>query len=157
MQTNAEQTNAYPDALMRPEPARVALLLADFWRQLQTLPALINQQEELLAARCTTQLRDLVLEMMLALNGIQYPADTANLNLYLGESQRAALYKTLRAPEVSSESWLGQAVALVVIYRWYAPQLVAKFNLEYPQALEVETWVTLQHDLPDWPLTVTTE
>jgi hypothetical protein len=152
-----QTTNGYPDALARPQPEQVAFLLAEFWRQLANLPGLINRQEELLAARCTARLRDLVLELMLALNGIQYPIGTGNLNRYLGESQRTALYKTLRAPEVSGESWLGQAVALVVIYRWYAPQLVAQFKLDYPQAVEAATWATLQHELPDWPLTVTTE
>ncbi len=50
-----------------------------------------------------------------------------------------------------------RAVALVVIYRWYAPQLVEQYKLAYPQALEAEVWRQLQHELPDWPLTVTTE
>jgi len=67
------------------------------------------------------------------------------------------LEKTLVTPEVSPESWIGRAVALVVIYRWYAPQLVEKYNLTYPQALEDKVWAQLQHELPDWPLTVTTE
>jgi hypothetical protein len=75
----------------------------------------------------------------------------------LGESQRAAIQKTLLLPSVSAEGWIGQAVALVVIYRWYAPQLVDKFGLAYPQALETAVWQQLASELADWPLTITTE
>ncbi|MFN8489568.1 MAG: hypothetical protein U0350_18435 [Caldilineaceae bacterium] len=146
----------YPDPLTRPEPARIQSLLEAFWRQLNNLPDLLNRGEQLLAERSTAALRDQVIEMMLALNGIQWPADTCHLNSYLGASQRAAIEKTLVAPEVNTDSWIGRAVALVVIYRWYAPQLVEKYNLIYPEALETEVWVHLQAELPDWPLTVTT-
>jgi len=147
----------WPDALSHPETARIQWLLETFWQQLQPLPDLINRAEHLLAERATAALRDVMIEMMLALNGIQWPAETKHLNGYLGASQRAVLEKTLVTPEVSPESWIGRAVALVVIYRWYAPQLVEKYNLTYPQALEDKVWAQLQHELPDWPLTVTTE
>ena len=60
-------------------------------------------------------------------------------------------------PEVAPEGWIGRAVALLVIYRWYAPQLVNAFGLTYPQPLEDQVWHTLQRDLADWPLTVTTD
>ncbi|CAN5679655.1 hypothetical protein BH10CHL1_BH10CHL1_34860 [soil metagenome] len=147
----------WPDLLSRPEPARIQWLLEAFWRQLRPLPDLINRHEHLLAERSTATLRDLILEMMLALNRIQWPTDTTHLNTYLGASQRAALEKTLVTPAVNGDSWLGRAVALVVIYRWYAPQLVERYNLTYPQPLEAEVWAQLQRELPDWPLTITTE
>lgn len=147
----------WPDALSRPEATRVQWLLEAFWRQLNLLPDLIQRGEHLLADRSTATLRDLIIEMMLALNGIQWPAETKHLNGYLGASQRAVLEKTLVTPEVSAEGWIGRAVALVVIYRWYAPQLVEKYHLIYPQTLEAEVWAHLQRELPDWPLTVTTE
>lgn len=149
-------TLARPDLLYAPEPQRVQFLLAEFWRQLQRLPDLFKRDEHLLAEQNTAGLRNLVIEMMLALNGIQWPEQTRYLNSYLGESQRAALQKTLIAREVGRGTWIGRAVALVVIYRWYAPQLVEKFGLEYPQALEDTTWALLQREAPDWPATVTT-
>jgi hypothetical protein len=147
----------WPDALALPQPARVSQLLSDFWLGLARLPDLLNRQEHLLAETITCDLRQIVLEMMLALNGIGWPDGTRHLNSYLGESQRAALQRTLLLPDVSAESWIGRAVALVVIYRWYAPQLTAKFSLVYPQALEAETLARLQQQLPDWPLAITTE
>jgi len=100
---------AWPDTLQKPEPAQVEQLLTCFWQQLSNLPDLINRDEQLLAQECTAHLRQTVIEMMLALNGIQRPSETAHLNTYLGESQRIALEKTLHVPEVSSESWIGQA------------------------------------------------
>ena len=95
--------------------------------------------------------------MMLALNGITYPTDTTHLNTYLGTSQRAAMEKTLLMPSVAAESWIGQAVALVVIYRWYAPQLVAAYSLVYDDRLEADTLARLHAELPDWPSAITTD
>jgi hypothetical protein len=143
--------------LQRPDPQRVQALLAEFWRDLRRLADLITRHEHLLAEECTAKVRKIVLEMMLALNGIQCPADTIHLNQYLGESQRMVLEKTLLAPHVSAESWIGRAVALTVIYRWYAPQLAQKFGLLYPQEAEEETLILLQQRLPDWPLEIRTE
>lgn len=147
----------WPDPLHPPAAVAVEAHLATFWQLLQQLPELVQRQEHLLADHLTTQLRGVIIEMMLALNGIQWPSGTRHLNGYLSASQRAALEKTLVTPAVSAESWLGRAVALVVIYRWYAPQLVEKFALTYPQALEAEVWQLLQRELPDWPLTITTD
>ena len=146
----------WPDLLAKPERAAVATHLSRFWQLLAQLPDLITRQEHLLADQLTTQLRSVVLEMMLALNGIQWPAGTRHLNGYLSAQQRAAIEKTMVLPHVSAEAWIGRAVALIVIYRWYAPQLVDHFQLVYPQALESEVWAALQQ-LPDWPLSVTTD
>ncbi len=147
----------WPDPLQKPEPRQIQQLLTNFWEQLAQLADLINRQEHLLAETRTAELRNIILDMMLALNGIQRPAATIHLNSYLGESQRQVLEKTLLAPSVSGESWVGRAVALVVIYRWYAPQLMEKFGLHYPHEQEAQTLAILQQSLPDWPLTITTE
>lgn len=147
----------WPDPLRPPNPAHIALLLREFWRQLQQLPDLLHRQEHLLAERCTAQLRTLVIEMMLALNGIAWPDATVHLNSYLSKSQRHALHKTLLLSEVANENWIGRAVAIVVIYRWYAPQLVEKFGIAYPQADEDATLDRLQQMLPDWPVSITTD
>ena len=145
----------WPDPLQKPDPARIQALLAEFWQALTELPALIDRDEQLLCQATTTTLRAIVLEMMLALNGIAYPTGTRHLNSYLGASQRAAIQKTLLAPAIEGDVWIGQAVALVVIYRWYAPQLVAALALVYPQAAEDAALATLSQ-LSAWPLTITT-
>ena len=147
---------AYPDALTRAQPPAVAALLARFWSELAPLAELLPRGEHLLCAHAITQARTTVAEMMLALNGIAYPAGTRHLNTYLGASQRAAIERTLLLPEVSGEAWIGQAVALTVIYRWYAPQLTAAYAVAYPQAAEDAALAAL-HTLPDWPLAITTD
>lgn len=147
----------WPDALMRPTQENVAQLLRGFWLELANLPGLLKRDEHLLAAACTAALRSYVLEMMLALNGITYPPGTTHLNTYLGPSQRAAMEKTLLMPAVAGESWIGQAVALVVIYRWYAPQLVSTYSLAYDDGLEAATLTRLHTELPDWPTAITTD
>lgn len=157
MQTRHIPEQFWPDPLQRPTAAQVEHLLTHFWQLLQQLPDLLHRQEQILADHLTTKLRSVIIEMMLALNGIQWPDGTRHLNSYLSASQRAALEKTLVTPDVSDESWIGRAVALVVIYRWYAPQLVETFSLAYPQPLEEEVWSRLQRELPDWPLTITTD
>lgn len=151
------QESSWPDPLQRPAPSQVAILLTDFWQLLEALPDLLHRQEHLLADHLTTELRSVVIEMMLALNGIQWPTGTRHLNHYLSASQRAAIEKTIVAPIVSTDSWIGRAVALVVIYRWYAPQLVEKYEIVYPQQREADVWALLQREVPDWPLSVTTD
>ncbi len=146
----------WPDPLQPVQPDQVAGLLAAFWETLADLPDLVARNEHLLAAEMTAALRATVLRMMLALNGIERPPATRHLNTYLGASQRAAIEKTLLAPAVAGESWIGQSVALVVIYRWYAPQLVEKHALAYPQTAEDAALAALQR-LPDWPLAITTD
>ncbi len=150
-------TKEWPDALEAADPARVQELLSLFWKELEQLGDLLTRDENLLAQECTSRLRSHVLEMMLALNGIRRPAATRHLNSYLGASQRAALQKTLLAPTTTAQSWIGQAVGLVVIYRWYAPQLVQKFGLTYPQQLEERVSSALQEQIADWPATIETD
>ena len=58
---------------MRPKHDSITHLLRRFWQELATLPDLLKHDEQLLAAACTATLRQNVLEMMLALNGIAYP------------------------------------------------------------------------------------
>jgi hypothetical protein len=150
-------TRRWPDDLERPDREYVAERLRQFWLELGTLPDFLLRDENLLAATVTTRLRQTVLEMMLALNGIVYPAGTRHLNSYLGPSQRTAIEKTLLAQVTAPPSWLGQAVSLIVIYRWYAPQLTDAFDLVYDSALEVQTLAALQAQLPDWPTAITTD
>jgi hypothetical protein len=111
----------------------------------------------LLAAQQIASLRSLVIEMMLAMNGIAYPVGTRHLNIYLGESQRRALVKTLTVAEPGRRAWIGCAVSLLVIYRWYAPQLVERYSLSYPQALEDKTLAELSERLPEWPMQIRTD
>ncbi len=80
------QPPAWPDPLHPADPAQITLLLEHFWRTLAKLPDLLVRQELLLAAELTATLRRTVLELMLALNGITWPAGTAHLNSYLGAS-----------------------------------------------------------------------
>lgn len=164
----------WPDALQPPQPEQIQHLLDSFWVELAHLADLLPRDQVLLAAEQLHTLRAIVLQMMLALNGIQRP-QTRNLNIYLSANQRAALEKTLllsnldpgsnaHTGEVATDSakawadaWLGQAVSLVVIYRWYAPQLVAKYALRYPHTEEQAAWTLLTSALPTWPQEITTE
>ena len=150
----------WPDALQPPQPAHIQDLLDAFWTDLAVLADLLPRQQFLLAAEQLHTLRQTVLQMMLALNGIQRPA-TRDLNTYLSANQRAALEKTLLLPAIDhtewADGWIGQAVSLVVIYRWYAPQLVAKYRLRYPADQEQAAWNELVTALPTWPRQITTD
>lgn len=148
---------SWPDSLQPANAAETERLLKQFWQQLAQLPDLIQRGEQLLAADCVAELRQVVLRMMLALNGIAYPVQTRHLNRYLSASQAAALEKTLILPAAGAEGWIGQAVALVVIVRWYAPQLANAYDFDAADVLEQATLAQLQARLPDWPLAITTE
>lgn len=149
----------WPDSLQPPDRLRVQELLDTFWAEVAPLADLLPRQQFLLAAEQLHTLRQIILQMMLALNGIQRPT-TRDLNTYLSHSQRTALEKTLLLPSVDvaqqADGWVGQAVSLIVIYRWYAPQLVAKYGLKYPLVLEQQANSTLLKSLPTWPQEITT-
>jgi hypothetical protein len=153
-------THRWPDLLQPPQPTHIQQLLDSFWLELATLADLLPRQQTLLAAEQIHALRQIVLQMMLALNGIQRPA-TRDPNTYLSNNQRAALEKTLLMPAGDqhdwADVWIGQAVSLVVIYRWYAPQLVATHKLRYPRVEEQTAWETLLDSLPSWPVEISTE
>ncbi len=161
----------WPDPLFVPDPDDVNRMLISFWHQLGHLSELLSDErrqgtpaapvsssdENLLAIECLAGLRAIVIDMMLALNGIARPDRTIHLNIYLSDNQRAALERTLLAPEISANTWIGQAVSLVVIYRWYAPQLVERYSLPYPVDLEHEVWSTLRKRVCDWPADISTD
>jgi len=150
-------SSEWPDELVKPNRGDVERLLQNFWRVLDRLPDLLARDEMLLCAEVAVALRTDVLAMMLALNGVAYPAGTRHLNTYLSESQRNALNRTMLLPAVSRDGWIAQCVALVVIYRWYAPQLVEAYGVDYPTDDERYTWQLLVENLPEWPKTVTTD
>lgn len=148
---------AWPDSLAPPNPARVATLLPTYWQTLDQLPDLIARNELLLAEALTAQIRSLVVEMMLAMNGIAPPAGTRHLNGYLGASQRTVLERTLVAPNAAPETWVARAVALTVIQSWYAPQIVERFGVEPPTALAAAVQARLAAALPTWPLNISSD
>lgn len=147
----------WPDSLNPPEPAHALSLLTTFWEQLEPLADLLQRDEWILAERLTVSLRDTVIEMMLAMNGIAWPAGTAYLNGYLGESQRKVLERTLETSGHTAGAWIARAVALVVIYRWYAVQIVERFGGELPVAHESRVLNDLAARLPGWPARIETE
>ncbi len=154
----ADQPATPPLPGLRPvNPARVQAALADFWAELAATAVQIAAQDHLAAQARLTRLRTLVLVCMVGLNGVDLPEDLDGIGHLLGPSQRAAMQKTLAAPKVAASAWVGQAVALVVIYRWYAPQLVEKFGLAYPDQAEAQALATVSDLLPQWPQSITSE
>jgi hypothetical protein len=150
MKSAPTTADVWPDPLEKSDADQVAQELSAFWTTLAGLPELVRHDECLLAAELVQSLRGIVIDLMLALNGIRRPTDTRRLNGYLSPSQRTALERTLTAPAAQMDAWIGQAVALTVIYGWYAPQLTARFDLTYPQALEEEVWQTLSNGISAW-------
>jgi hypothetical protein len=147
----------WPDPLQSPDPARVEFLLSNHWNCLDELGHVCSQREWLLAESLVTSLRLSLIELMLALNGISYPQGTQHLNSYLGDSQRRALERTLVTLEAPPAGIVGRAVAITVIYRWYAPQLCARWSIAYPTSVEERVWPSLMLQLPGWPNEITSD
>ncbi|MCB0113935.1 MAG: hypothetical protein KDD84_07585 [Caldilineaceae bacterium] len=149
------------DALAAPLPAltppnvdTVAANLSNFWIALSHLPALVNRQEHLAAARRLDDARQILVDLVVALNGADRPPSPSRVNQYLGPLQRDAFEKTLPVRAATAESWIGQAVALIVLYRWYAPQLVEIHPIDYPTALEKSVLALLSAEVDGWPAMV---
>ncbi|MGB5051412.1 MAG: hypothetical protein WBO46_20860 [Caldilineaceae bacterium] len=138
------------------ERAGVEQRLLGFWQLLALLPPLMNRGEHLAAADLLHRLRGVLTELVVALNGATRPANATRVNQFLGPAQQDAFEKSLHQTENLAESWTGQAVALIVLYRWYAPQLVEIHSLDYPTALEATVLALLSAEVPGWPARITT-
>lgn len=138
------------------EGAKVMVALTDFWQQLARLPAVVNRGEHLAGAALLQRVRSTLTDLVVALNGATRPHLPTRVNPFLGPAQREAFEKSLVQRGDLAESWIGQAVALIVLYRWYAPQLVEQFGLDYPLALEESVLALLRVEIPGWPVHITT-
>jgi len=150
-------------AIGLPDVEAVDRLLGRFWLLLARLPAVVGRQEQLAAHLLLTEMCTLLVDLVVSLNGASRPQTKARINQYLGLAQREAFEKSLglrkavRQREASnSANWIGQAVALIVLYRWYAPQLTEKYSLTYPRLAEDCVLAYLKAELKNWPAHITT-
>ena len=146
-----------------PDVEAVDRNLGRFWLLLARLPAVVGRQEQLAAHLLLTEICTLLIDLVVSLNGASRPQTKARINQYLGLAQREAferslgLRKAVRQREASNNAnWIGQAVALVVLYRWYAPQLTEKYSLTYPRLAEDCVLAYLKAELKNWPAHIIT-
>ncbi len=146
-----------------PDSSTVDRQLGQFWLQLARLPAVLNRQETLAAHAIMTELRTILIDLVVCLNGASRPHAKARINQLLGEAQREAFERSLGNSQPAlplasegSSNWIGQAVALVVLYRWYGPQLAEQHDLSYPQPLEDTVLALLHAEIEGWPAYIST-
>lgn len=150
-------------ALGSPDTDLISKQLQQFWLLLARLPAVLRRQEQLAAHTLLSELRSLLIDLVVSLNGARRPEARARINQFLGQAQREAFESTLGYGQVSRHSgagagfnWVGQAVSLVVLYRWYAPQLADRHSLPYPERAEELVLTLLSAELENWPSNITT-
>ncbi len=150
-------------ALASPDTDLIDTQLRRFWLLLAQLPAVVRRREQLAAHALLSELRALLIDLVVSLNGARRPQARARINQYLGPAQREAFEKSLGYSQGSRGSgaatgfnWIGQAVSLVVLYRWYAPQLVQRHSLPYPKNAEETVLALLSAELENWPSNIAT-
>ena len=137
--------------------------LGRFWLLMAHLPAVLKRKEHLAAHALLADLRSLLIDLVVALNGASRPHSVARVNQYLGSAQREAFEESLGYGRTRSgrralnATWIGQAVALIVLYRWYAPQLVETCAAPYPQQAEETVLDLLRTQVDGWPAEITTD
>ena len=151
------------DALRPPNTETIRAQLDRFWILLARLPGAVNRQEHLAVHALLAELRSLLIDLVVALNGAERPQASARINLFLGEAQREAFERSLGTNQfvsgsraLSASGWIGQAVALIVLYRWYAPQLAELYRTPYPQQAEETVLGFLRAEIDGWPAQITT-
>lgn len=147
-------------------PPDIGLLerqLGRFWLVLARLPAAVGRQEQLAAHLLLGELHTILIDLVVSLNGGRRPQSISRVNQYLGPAQREAFERSLGLRQTGrqklaggSANWIGQAVALVVLYRWYAPQIVERYSLVYPRMAEDTTLGLLGVELENWPAYIST-
>lgn len=161
--TRKSDPHAPPAQSGPPRSERVETLLNRFWLLLARLPAVGKRAEHLAAHALLTESRAALIDMVAALNGVARQQSRTRVNRFLGPAQQEAFEKTLgggpsqearSAPE--TRLWIGQAVAQVVLYRWYAPQLSQRYGAAYPFRAEETVLALLRQELEEWPAYVAT-
>ena len=148
--------------LSPPDPEVIGAQLGQFWLLLAQLPAVLARGEDLAAHALLAEVRSLLLDLVVALNGATRPQSTARVNQFLGPKQLRAFEKSLGMGRSNSEAalrksaWIGQAVALIVLYRWYAPQLCDIHCERYPQQAEDTVLALLRAEVDGWPAVIET-
>ena len=155
--TGKQQANWTPDSRL------IESQLGRFWLLLARLPAVVRRREQLAAYLLLTEMQALLLDLVVTLNGGSRPHTNSRINQFLGPAQREAFERSMglqpsgRQKSVGDcATWVGQAVALVVLYRWYAPQLAQKHSLRYPQKVENAVLALLSTELQNWPASIST-
>lgn len=150
-------------AIGLPDKELIEKQLQRFWLLLARLPAVVRRQEQLAAHTLLAELRSLLIDLVVSLNGARRPQTKTRVNQYLGQAQREAFERSLGYSQVARRSgagtgfnWIGQAVSLVVLYRWYAPQLAERHSLPYPKRAEETVLNLLSAELENWPSSITT-
>ena len=150
-------------ALASPDTDLIDTQLRRFWLLLAQLPAVVRRREQLAAHSLLSELRALLIDLVVSLNGARRPQARARINQYLGPAQREAFEKSLGYRQATPGSgaatgfnWIGQAVSLVVLYRWYAPQLAQRHSLSYPKKAEETVLSLLSAELENWPSNIAT-
>ncbi len=150
------------NSLSPPDREVVGAQLCQFWLLLAQLPAVLARREDLAAHALLAETRTLLLDLVVALNGATRPRSTARVNQFLGPEQLYAFEKSLGMGRTNSgagtlkSSWIGQAVALIVLYRWYAPQLCDILRAPYPQQAEETVLALLRAQVDGWPAVIET-
>lgn len=151
------------EAIGSPDVGVIEWQLGHFWLLLARLPAAVGRQEQLAAHMLLTEMHDLLIDLVVSLNGGSRPTTRARLNQFLGPAQREAFERSLGLRRLGRQKgagggakWIGQAVALVVLYRWYAPQLAEKHSLPYPHVAENTVLALLSAELKNWPASIST-
>ncbi|MXX26584.1 MAG: hypothetical protein F4Z82_14220 [Caldilineaceae bacterium SB0668_bin_21] len=155
--TGKQQANWTPDSRL------IESQLGRFWLLLARLPAVVRRREQLAAYLLLTEMQALLLDLVVTLNGGSRPHTNSRINQFLGPAQREAFERSMglqpsgRQKSVGDcATWVGQAVALVVLYRWYAPQLAQKHSLRYPHMAEDAVLALLSTELQNWPASIST-
>ena len=150
-------------ALASPDTDLIDMQLRRFWLLLAQLPAVVRRREQLAAHALLSELRALLIDLVVSLNGARRPQVRARINQYLGPAQREAFEKSLGYRQATPGSgaatgfnWIGQSVSLVVLYRWYAPQLAQRHSLSYPKNAEETVLALLSAELENWPSNIAT-
>ena len=162
-QTGGRAVRGRGPALASPDTDLIDTQLRRFWLLLAQLPAVVRRREQLAAHSLLSELRALLIDLVVSLNGARRPQARARINQYLGPAQRDAFEKSLGYSQGTRGSgaatgfnWIGQAVSLVVLYRWYAPQLAQIHSLSYPKNAEETVLALLSAELENWPSNIAT-
>lgn len=129
-----------------PGPARARYQFEEFIRILGLLPLADGRGEYINGVLGVFHLRNLLVELMIAQNGVRHRGGALHLNRLITPAQQQVL-TALPPPEPNRDRMIEGHMAYAAAYLPLAREMAVRWQVEWPEKFEAATWANLGRTL----------
>lgn len=140
-----DATSALPDAATR--NARIAQQIAEFWRCIALLPAVIGRQELIVSQQGLTVEVNVLTDVIILGEEIERDSGVKRLNPFLPDDQRQAIEAALALDGLTPQSLVNAHLALARIMQRTGRAIAARHGIDYPTDVENAALTYVEREL----------